>query len=486
MGNRLTAGSETGFLGLMYNGGTRSASTTNFNSATTLLAFKYCGPARNVTSVKIYITAAATGGSSNNDSGYGRLRVQIQTASNGAPSGTLVNANADAYYDPTATTARIVTVTFSTAIPLSAYTAYYVVVSNASGAPTTNYFSVRQSSTTVLSGLNVRYLNTTTGTFTAQTGPAVACGWSMTFDDGTEYLQSQLGGTAAPQTSYAYGTGGVRHSFYVPFALYMDGCFFCVARTAIAGNLAWSLDIVGGANLASGSLDYNVINSNATYQPVMIPMDPVLLVPGAQYRMSFTCATAGSTGTSWKFQGESDDSAIFGTARAQSSLNLTSEYNTNGAGWNASTFVYPFAITFSGVLETYGMGLSALDSTTRDGSSGASLKLRSSDDIVEYTASQLYPVTTTGNKTFSVKMRRDSTAANQPALQRVRFIRKSDGSVLATLTADANSNNVFYTYTTGSLSLTAGDVIVISYETKLASGQTSGQGYAWFDTLTVS
>lgn len=470
---RITCGSESGYLGSIAPGA-RSQATVTFNDSSgyTAVAMKYCGPARTLSAVQLIL--AAGGGN------YGTVRVRVETSSNGIPSGTLATGAVEETFAATQNAALLCTL--ANQVAFTAYVTYWVVISNSNGTPATNYFSFRYQSGAWNGNCAIRGLSKATATFTASSTPLYYCGVRLAFSDGSELWPSPVGSSTSQSSALAYGGGGIRHTFCVPAPLWVDTLWVSMARVGAAPSLDFSFGPVGGSALASGSIDINTQESSSTLRPFGIIIDPVWLLPGVQYRLTMT-VTGGSSSLYWRWLGDAADVAYLSLPRSQSSLLTVTETSSNGTAWTVASAVFPFAISFIGIGDTAGWGSMLLDSTVRDGASGSSVQMRAGDDLRDFSYRRWMPVQVTGSKTYSVKMRRSATAADQPAMQQVRLIRASDMSVLATLSADANANGAFYQYSSGSLSLTAGDVIIISFETRLAPTQTDAtQGLAWFDT----
>lgn len=463
-----------------------SRASTGLTTANTWVNFRFMTPtARTLASVVVAIAQTQ-----NTVAGIGRIRIETDDGT-GKPSGILASGAVEESFTPsTAGVRQCQKITLANQPALSANTLYHIVLRNADGAPGSNNFSL---SHTLVGTAAFPYAvqTTTTATWSSTYGSLMPA-MHLIYTDGTEMSFGQLYADANPASVDVYGSGVsarlVRQRYRSNGRLKLSGLRIGatgaaagLARTGTPSDLTVTLRDGSGTSLGSGIVPVACIAAGSTRNAIVFFDPPIMLAPNSEWRIEFS-TSSGDNANKWAV-GVVQNGYNLSLTRSQMSEILAAEVSTNGGStWadisagalNDAQFLIAPIVDQMGDFD--GFGELALDTSTKDGGSGAALRLKGYRSDQEYTFRRFYYASTTGNKTLSVKMRRAST--DIPTTLAVRLVK--NGSTLATLTADASANDTFATYTSGAISLTAGDVVEIYYVVQKAAGNTNG--YGWFDT----
>lgn len=474
--------------GAVGHGANIDSTIVNLNSADAMIAYSFVVPeSKTLSKVHVYIGAiGGTGGS---------MGVQVQTNSSATelfPSGTKVGSTAE----ETATTSAAgwVTFTIDPQASFSAYTRYWIVLRNAeSSAQSTNYPRVyvqrtRHAVNDYYTGHQFTYLTKTGASWAnaANTRAGQCC--VCEFTDGS-LLGDYSGGLATTATTNKiYGTNYLRIRFTPLVPMLIDAFTVNLYRNGTpTAFVTFLVKDDGGTTLATAACDMGMgYFPAAGVSRTCVPIVPLWLLPGKEYSLWIkTSDESGSSSNYWSVAGlQADQPPSIVAGNPFGILNIASDTSSNsGTDWTlSSTYTETLALSVVSFGDFSGEGTIALDSSVRDGASGASVKLRSNSAILPFTYRRWY-VAQASLTGYSVKMRRNSTYI--PTTHSVALY-KAGSQIGTTLSADASANDTFYTYSLSGLSISSGDVIEIRYTTMLSSDAAAGQDYAWFDTEAFS
>lgn len=474
-----SGGYYSGRLGISTIGSTLAST---FNSTNVALAYKILLPESKTLEDVVLCTGVQVGSGCD-------LILDVQTSTTtSAPSGT----SASGYTPQTISAASlsansIAVISFATPITLSAWTTYWIVFSTPNGS-STNYHQIRYGMGS--SGLGGDHLSTYIAKSVASWSPQPVSpngsGVVVRFSDGSEH-GVYLGASSSIISSLVYGTRYARYNFFVPTSLLTDGVEIRMGCQGTPSALIYTLRDASGTSIASGRVPPDAMMTSSTHRACVLQWVPTWLTPG-YYTITLQQESDGGSLANYYSVVSLVSDVPSGSTRDNvygGPIQVSWDFTTDGSSWvSQSTIPAAFALSIISIGDFYNIGSIALDSSVKDGATGSSVRLRAASDLVPYSYRRYYAVTTSGSKTYSIKMRRSATTSDQPLTQQVQLVKASDNSVLATLNADASANGAFASYSTSPISLTAGDVVYILFSTSLKPGQDSGQGFAWFDTET--
>lgn len=479
-------------LGIAHYG---SSSGMNFNSATAYWARLLYIPETKYLS-KIHILATKQGGNG------GTLGFNVQTAdatpsSNQFPSGSTASGFTEQDVAISKAGASLYTITLGTPFEVSAYTPLWGVIRNKAGAPATDYFRLEYTATTGFPlpasagvGFFGKVLTTTSGSWANSANDAAYQRVVFEFTDGSllGHPYANSGGLSSASHK-VYGSNYKAKLTFRPLIPFLfSGLAVPLARTGTPSAFLTGVlkdndgNTLQTANFAWGA--HPAYNTSTRIQS--FPFIPRWLSPNQDYSVEFNCTGGGGDSSNyWALGGLSCDPnpATLNQNNLRRQIQLRSYEMTDGANWVENATYQPSVMLYGQAAGDFeGHGDVLLDASVRDGSSGASLRLRAFSEVFDFVYIRRF-IAGGGEANYSVKMRRASTAV--PAVQQVKLY-VSGSQIGSPLTADSAADDAFATYSTSFSALAAGAVVEIQCSTRLSPGAAEGQGYAWFDTEVFS
>jgi hypothetical protein len=447
------------------------------NSATTWVTFRVIPPATLTLDAVVIPVITVTG----SVTGIGIIRIETDDGT-GKPSGSLATGAVEETFTPsTAGSHQLQRIVLTNKPSLTAATMYHVVFKNGHATPASNNYAI--SYTHPASTVWPFNPNTTTsGTWSTYQNLGGTC--TFQFTDGTVIAPS---GSAYADTNATapsvYGTGGsarqVRWRIRPTARLKITGFIFQLLKIGTPSDLTITVKDGSGNSYGSVTLPVALVQTSARNMGALLS-PAIVLPPNLEAQIIFT-TSSGDSSNQYQITAQTGNYIV----QSRSIWNtLGVESSTNGGSTWADISVSSLAdaqlvgsMMWEQVGDFDGWGTLDQDSSTRDGGSGSSMRMQSTFSYNEFLFRRYYLASATGSKTYAIKIRRDST--DIPTTLEVRLIKVSDGSTLATLTADSSANDAFFSYSS-SVSLTSGDVVEIRYVVKRAAANTNG--YGWFDT----